>query len=308
MTAGTLPEPASARPHPAPRPRQAVPGFPRRDRCLVMGIVNVTPDSFSDGGTCLAAASAVAHGLALARSGADIIDVGGESTRPGADRVEAAEELRRVLPVVRQLSGAGVTVTIDTTRARVAEAALAAGAAGVNDVSGGLADPAMARLVAEAHVPYVVMHWRGPSRDMQQRAAYQDVVAEVAAELRSRLESLLQAGIDRRQVVLDPGLGFAKRPAHNWQLLNRLGELRALGQPVLIGASRKSFLGALLGSGDDTPPPSGRDMATAAVSALAAAGGAYCVRVHDVPPTLDAVRVAAEWMAPRGGTARPESQ
>ncbi|HEY6791821.1 MAG TPA: dihydropteroate synthase [Trebonia sp.] len=284
-----------ARPHPAAQPRQAVPGFPRRDRCLVMGIVNVTPDSFSDGGTCLAAASAVAHGLALARSGADIIDVGGESTRPGADRVEAAEELRRVLPVVRELAGAGVTVTIDTTRSRVAEAALAAGAAGVNDVSGGLADPAMARLVAEAHVPYVVTHWRGPSRDMQQRAAYQDAAAEVAAELRSRLESLLQAGIDRRQVVLDPGLGFAKRPAHNWQLLSRLGELRALGQPVLVGASRKSFLGALLGSGDG--------MATAAVSALAAAAGAYCVRVHDVPPTLDAVRVAAEWTAPHDGMA-----
>jgi dihydropteroate synthase len=270
-----------------------------------MGIVNVTPDSFSDGGAYLATARAVAHGLALARSGADIIDVGGESTRPGAGRVGAAEELRRVLPVVRELSAAGVTVTIDTTRSRVAEAALAAGAAGVNDVSGGLADPAMARLVASAHVPYVAMHWRGPSRDMQERTVYTDVVTEVTAELRSRLEALLQAGVDRRQVVLDPGLGFAKRPAHNWQLLNRIGELRALGQPVLIGASRKSFLGALLGSGDGTPPPSARDMATAAISALAAAAGAYCVRVHDVPPTLDAVRVAAEWTAPHGDTARP---
>ncbi|HEY2264821.1 MAG TPA: dihydropteroate synthase [Streptosporangiaceae bacterium] len=271
-----------------------------------MGIVNVTPDSFSDGGTYLAAASAVEHGLALARSGADIIDVGGESTRPGADRVAAAEELRRVLPVVRELSAAGLTVTIDTTRSTVAEAALAAGAAGVNDVSGGLADPAMARLIAEAHVPYVAMHWRGPSRDMRQRAVYQDVVAEVAGELRGRLDALVRAGVDRRQVVLDPGLGFAKRPAHNWQLLNRFGELEALDQPVLVGASRKAFLGALLGSGHDTPPPSGRDMATAAVSALAAAAGAYCVRVHDVPPTLDAVRVAAEWTAPHGDTARPK--
>ncbi len=313
MTADTLTSPAASRPRLAQQPRQDVPGFPRRDRCLVMGVVNVTPDSFSDGGTYLAAASAVEHGLVLARSGADIIDVGGESTRPGAGRVRAAEELRRVLPVVRELSSAGVTVTIDTTRSRVAEAALAAGAAGINDVSGGLADPAMARLVAEAHVPYIAMHWRGPSRDMQQRAVYTDVVTEVAAELRARLDALLRAGINRRQVVLDPGLGFAKRPAHNWQLLNRLGELRALGQPVLVGASRKAFLGALLGSGDDAPPPSARDMATAAVSALAAAAGAYCVRVHDVPPTLDAVRVAAqwtaphgEWTAPYGGPARPK--
>ncbi|WP_240634089.1 MULTISPECIES: dihydropteroate synthase [Streptomyces] len=271
-----------------------------------MGIVNVTPDSFSDGGACLAAASAVEHGLALARSGADIIDVGGESTRPGAGRTGEAEELRRVLPVIRELSGAGLTVTIDTTRSRVAEAALAAGAAGINDVSGGLADPAMAALAAGARVPYVAMHWRGPSRDMQQRAVYADVVAEVAAELRSRLDALLRAGIDRRQLVLDPGLGFAKRPAHNWQLLNRLGELRALGQPVLIGASRKSFLGALPGPGGNTPPPSARDMATAAVSALAAAAGAYCVRVHDVTATLDAVRVAAAWTASSVDTARPE--
>jgi dihydropteroate synthase len=271
-----------------------------------MGIVNVTPDSFSDGGAYLAAASAVQHGLALARSGADIIDVGGESTRPGASRVGAAEELRRVLPVVRELSGAGLTVTIDTTRSRVAEAALAAGAAGVNDVSGGLADPAMARLIAGAHVPYIAMHWRGPSRDMQQRAAYTDVVAEVTAELRSRLDSLLRAGVDRQQVVLDPGLGFAKQPAHNWQLLNRFAELLALGQPVLVGASRKAFLGALLRSGGRVPPPAARDMATAAVSALVAAAGAYCVRVHDVPTTLDAVRVAAEWTAPHGGPAGPK--
>jgi dihydropteroate synthase len=272
-----------------------------------MGIVNVTPDSFSDGGRYLAAASAIDHGLALARCGADIVDVGGESTRPGAARVGVEEELRRVLPVVRELSAAGVTVTIDTTRSRVAEAALAVGATGVNDVSGGLADPGMARLVAGAHVPYVAMHSRGPSRDMQQRANYTDVVAEVTVELRSRLESLLRAGVDGRQVVLDPGLGFAKRPAHNWQLLNRFGELRALGQPVLVGASRKAFLGALLRSGADTPPAAARDMATAAISALAAAAGAYCVRVHDIPATLDAVRVAAEWTAPQDGRARPKA-
>jgi dihydropteroate synthase len=271
-----------------------------------MGIVNVTPDSFSDGGSYLAAASAVEHGLALARSGADIVDVGGESTRPGAGRVTAEEELRRVLLVVRELSGAGLTVTIDTTRSPVAEAALAAGAAGVNDVSGGLADPAMARTVASARVPYVAMHWRGPSREMQQRAVYGDVVAEVTAELRARLESLLEAGIDRRQLVLDPGLGFAKQPAHNWQLLSRLAELRALGQPVLVGASRKAFLGAALRPGGDVPPPAARDAATAAVSALAAAAGAYCVRVHDVPATLDAVRVAAKWTAPDSRPSLPQ--
>jgi dihydropteroate synthase len=303
MTAGIPTAPMAFRDRQAPRD---VPGFPCRDRCLVMGIVNVTPDSFSDGGAYLAAASAIGHGLALARSGADVIDVGGESTRPGAARVTAEEELRRVLPVVRELSAAGLTVTIDTTRARVAEAALAAGAAGVNDISGGLADSAMAQLAARARVPYIAMHWRGPSRGMQQRADYTDVVAEVTAGLRGRLEALLRAGVDRRQVVLDPGLGFAKRPAHNWQLLHRFGELRALGQPVLVGASRKAFLGTLLGSGGDTPRPSDRDMATAAVSALAAAVGAYCVRVHDVSATLDAVRVAAEWTAPHGDTAWPE--
>jgi dihydropteroate synthase len=300
MTGSIETAPAAPRSRPAPRARQDVPGFPRRDRCLVMGIVNVTPDSFSDGGTYLAAASAIDHGLALARAGADIIDVGGESTRPGAARVRVAEELRRVLPVVRELSAAGLTVTIDTTRSRVAGAALGAGAAGINDVSGGLADPAMAPLAAAARVPYIAMHWRGPSAGMQHRAAYADVVTEVAAELRARLAALLQAGIDRRRVLLDPGLGFAKRPAHNWQLLRRLGELTALGQPVLVGASRKAFLGALLRTADETPPPQARDAATAAVSALAAAAGAWCVRVHDVPATLDAVRVAAEWTAPPG--------
>jgi dihydropteroate synthase len=308
MTARTLAAPTVSRARPAARPGRDVPGFPRRDRCLVMGIVNVTPDSFSDGGACPDAASAVQHGLALARAGADIIDVGGESTRPGASRVTAAEEARRVLPVVRELAAAGLTVTIDTTRPAAAEAALAAGAAGVNDVSGGLADPAMAALIAGARVPYIAMHWRGPSRGMQQHAAYHDVTAEVTAELRARLDALVAAGIDRRQIVLDPGLGFAKTPAHNWQLLHRLAELQALGQPVLIGASRKAFLGALLRTGGRTPPPAARDMATAAVSALAAAAGAWCVRVHDVPATLDAVQVAAEWTAPHGGPAQPKEE
>jgi dihydropteroate synthase len=211
-----------------------VPGFPRRDRCLIMGIVNVTPDSFSDGGTHLAAASAIQHGLALARSGADIIDVGGESTRPGASRVAAAEELRRVLPVIRELSAAGLTVTIDTTRSLVAEAALAAGTTGINDVSGGLADPAMARLAAEAHVPYIAMHWRGLSRDMQQRAVYTDVVTEVTAELRSRLESLLQAAVCSEPLVKRRHLGID--PPGLVQVISRQQILLGFGK-ILEGVS-----------------------------------------------------------------------
>jgi dihydropteroate synthase len=285
------------------QPRGQVRGLPRLDRCLIMGIVNVTPDSFSDGGAYLQTARAIERGLALVRSGADIVDVGGESTRPGAARVPAAEELKRVLPVVRELACAGVTVTIDTMRSQVAHAALAVGAIGVNDVSGALADPAMARLVAEAHVPYIAMHWRGPSRDMDERAIYHDVVGEVAGELGQRLEFLVNAGIGRQHIVLDPGLGFAKKPAHNWQLLTHLKELQALGQPILIGASRKSFLGELLRAENGAPPPRARDAATAAVSALAAAAGAYCVRVHEVEATLDAVRVAAAWAAPIRPTA-----
>ncbi|HEV3382492.1 MAG TPA: dihydropteroate synthase [Trebonia sp.] len=264
-----------------------------------MGIVNVTPDSFSDGGAYVQTARAVEHGLVLARSGADIIDVGGESTRPGAVRVTEAEELKRVLPVVRELAQAGVIVTIDTMRSHVAHAALQAGAAAVNDVSGGLADPAMARIVANARVPYIAMHWRGPSSEMHKHATYQDVVSDVVEELRKRLESLVNAGISLDRIVLDPGLGFAKNAAHNWELLARLEELRALGQAVLVGASRKSFLGRLPGAEHGTRPPSGRDAATAAISALAAAAGAYCVRVHEVKSTLDAVQVAAAWTAPR---------
>ena len=303
MTVGTLTAPAPL-PCPAAWPRQDVPGFPRRDRCLIMGIVNVTPDSFSDGGTHLAAASAIQHGLALARSGADIIDVGGESTRPGASRVAAAEELRRVLPVIRELSAAGLTVTIDTTRSLVAEAALAAGTTGINDVSGGLADPAMARLAAEAHVPYIAMHWRGLSRDMQQRAVYADVVTEVTAELRSRLESLLQAGIDRQQLVLDPGLGFAKRPAHDWQLLNRSPNYgRWASRCSSERPARHSWAPCCVRVATPQRRPRGT-WQPLAVSALAAAAGAYCVRVHDITATLDAVRVAAEWTAPHSDPAR----
>lgn len=275
--------------------RGRVVGMPERDRCLVMGILNVTPDSFSDGGSYLAAERAIDHARRLIEDGADVVDVGGESTRPGAHRVPADEELRRVLPVIRELAPTGVTVSIDTTRASVAEAALAAGATVINDTSGGLADPAMVSFVAGAGVPYIAMHWRAPSVEMARHANYGDVVAEVVGELRGRLGALVDAGVDAERIVLDPGLGFAKRPPHDWALLSRLDELATLGRPILVGASRKSFLGALLATDAGVPAPRERDAATAAISALAAAGGAYCVRVHDVPASLDAVRVAEEW-------------
>ncbi|MFB7495690.1 dihydropteroate synthase [Streptomyces sp. NPDC056161] len=276
-----------------------------RERCLVMGILNVTPDSFSDGGDHLATTRAVEHGLALAVAGADIVDVGGESTRPGAHRVPLDVELSRTVPVVRALADSGVIVSIDTMRSAVACAALEAGARLVNDVSGGLADPAMAASVARAGVPYVAMHWRGPSRTMRRHAVYRDVVSEVRAELGRRLHALVDAGISAERIILDPGLGFAKNGAHNWELLRHLGELSTLGRPLLVGASRKSFLGELPGTDADRSRPRARDAATAAVSALAAAAGAYCVRVHEVAPTLDAVRVAAAWTQDtRPGTGR----
>jgi dihydropteroate synthase len=263
-------------------------------RCLVMGVVNVTPDSFSDGGQWFEPGAAIAHGLRLLAEGADLIDVGGESTRPGADRIPVEEELRRVLPVVRELASAGAVISIDTMRARVASAALVAGAQMVNDVSGGQADASMADLIAQARVPFVTMHWRGPSATMEAMAVYDDVVGEVCTELAARLDALVIAGIDPRQVVLDPGLGFAKGAEHNWHILAGLDRLVGLGRPVLIGASRKRFLGTLLAGADGSPaPPIERDAATAATSALAAAAGAWAVRVHKVRQSLDAVRVAA---------------
>ncbi|HST65527.1 MAG TPA: dihydropteroate synthase, partial [Mycobacteriales bacterium] len=230
-------------------------GLPRPDRCVVMGVLNVTPDSFSDGGRYADLDAAVAHGLALSGAGADIVDVGGESTRPGAERVDAEEEIRRVVPPIRTLAAAGVTVSVDTTRAAVAEAALDAGAHLVNDVSGGLADPGMAKVVAAAGVPWVLMHWRGHSRDMQALARYGDVVADVRRELGRQVDGALAAGVDEANIVLDPGLGFAKTAEHNWTLLARLDELAALGFPVLVGASRKAFLGRLLAGPDGTPAP-----------------------------------------------------
>ncbi|RMI03486.1 dihydropteroate synthase [Cellulomonas triticagri] len=263
-----------------------------------MGVVNVTPDSFSDGGRWFTPEAAVAHGLALLDDGADLLDVGGESTRPGAPRVPVAEELDRVLPVIRALTERGAVVSVDTTRAEVAAAAVAAGATVVNDVSGGLAEPEIREVVARTGVVYVAMHWRGHADVMDDLADYDDVVTDVRRELAQRVAELRAVGVADHQVVLDPGLGFAKPGAANWPLLARLPELVADGFPVLVGASRKRFLGHLLAGPDGTPvPPEQRDAATAAVSALAAASGAWCVRVHEVRATADAVRVAARWTA-----------
>ncbi|MEU7045231.1 dihydropteroate synthase [Streptomyces varsoviensis] len=269
-------------------------GLPRWDRCAVMGVVNVTPDSFSDGGRWFDTDAAVKRGLDLVVEGADLVDVGGESTRPGATRVPEDEELRRVVPVVRGLAAEGVVVSVDTMRASVAEAAVAAGAVLVNDVSGGLADPAMVPVVATAGVPFVVMHWRGFSEDMNRRAVYADVVGEVLAELAERMDAVVAGGIDPDRLVVDPGLGFAKAADHDLQLVAGLARLRAeLGRPMLVAASRKRFLGRVLAGRAGSPPPAReRDAATAAVTALAAREGAWAVRVHEVRASADAVRVA----------------
>ncbi len=265
------------------------------DRCLVMGVLNVTADSFSDGGRYLDADAAVAHGLAMMRAGADMIDVGGESTRPGARRVAAEQEQARVIPVVDALTARGVPVSIDTMRAQTAAHAVAAGACLVNDVSGGLADPDMLAVVAGLRVPYVAMHWRAHSDRMAAAAVYGDVVSEVVAELGARRAAALAAGIRLDRIVVDPGLGFAKEAYHNWALLRALPQLQELGAPVLIGASRKRFLGGLLADAQCPRPVAERDDATTAISVFCAAAGVWAVRVHHVRGSADAVRVAARW-------------
>lgn len=267
---------------------------------VVMGVLNVTPDSFSDGGRWADRDAAVAHAVALRADGADLVDVGGESTRPGAARVDAATETARVTPVIEQLVAAGVPVSVDTTRAAVAAAALRAGAVVVNDVSGGLADPEMTKVVADAGCPYVIMHWRGHSARMAELARYRDVVADVCAELRARIDDAVAAGIAPEKIIIDPGLGFAKTAAHNWELTRRFDELLRLGFPVLVGASRKSYLGTLLAAPDGTPRPvEEREAATVATSVLAVAAGAWGVRVHDVRATVDALAVWRAAGSPR---------
>lgn len=261
-----------------------------------MGVLNVTPDSFSDGGRYENIDAAVSHAKELVAQGADLIDVGGESTRPGAERIDADVEIARVIPVIRELSAAGITTSIDTTRAAVAEAALVAGAAYVNDVSGGLADARMGAVVADADCPWILMHWRGHSRDMQTLATYTDVVTEVRDELSARADAALAAGVRAESLIVDPGLGFAKTGVHNWELLARLDVLQALGFPVLVGASRKSFLGRLLADDEGKPRPvDERENATLAITVLSAQSGAWGVRVHDVRASVDAIAVLEEY-------------
>lgn len=271
-----------------------------------MGILNVTADSFSDGGKHLAYGNAVAHARQMVAEGADIIDIGGESTRPGAIRVDESDEQQRVVPLVRALHADGVPVSVDTMRASVAACALEDGAAVVNDVSGGLADPDMLRVVAEHRAPVILMHWVSPD-DYRAGAGGRsdyggDVVGTVRDHLSRRADAALAAGVSEENIVLDPGLGFAKDSDDNWMLLRELDQLIDLGFPVLVAASRKRFLGALL-SGEDGRPRevSGRDAATASITSISAAAGAWGVRVHDVAPSADAVRVAAAWTAGRAG-------
>ena len=266
---------------------------------VVMGVLNVTADSFSDGGRYLDVDAAVEHGLAMHRRGVDVVDVGGESTRPGADRIDSVLEAERVVPVIAALAAEGVVTSVDTMRASVAEAAIEAGVSIVNDVSGGRADSAMAGVVAAGGVPWILMHWRAAGSEYRHSGPadrYDDVVSDVRNELMEQVDRAVAAGVDESALVLDPGLGFAKNAQHNWELLRGLPELVAAGFPVLVGASRKRFLGSLLADDDGSPrPPDGREIATAVVSALAVAGGAWGVRVHDVQASLDAVAVVKAW-------------
>ncbi|MFC9836736.1 dihydropteroate synthase [Rhodococcus sp. NPDC127530] len=279
--------------------------LPSPGRTVVMGVLNVTTDSFSDGGRFLDRDAALARGLELKRLGVDIVDVGGESTRPGAARVDPDVEAGRVAPVIADLVGEGICVSVDTMRASVAEAAIEAGASIINDVAGGRADAAMASVVADAGVPWILMHWRSADDYVHRGTAdhYEDVVREVRDELMTQVDLAVKAGVDPGSLVLDPGLGFAKNADHNWSLLKALPEFNELGFPVLIGASRKRFLGSLLADADGEPrPPAGREIATAVVSALAATHGAWGVRVHDAQGSLDAIAVAEAWA--RGASGR----
>jgi len=271
-------------------------------RAQVVGVVNVTADSFSDGGRYLDADRAVEHGLALAAQGAAVIDVGGESTRPGAVRADPRAEAQRVIPVVKGIAAQGITVSIDTMNAEVARAALDCGAGIVNDVSGGQADPAMAPLLASSGARWVLMHWRPVDPEHPHRVPdYRDVVAEVRHDLLASVDAAVAAGVDPGKLIIDPGLGFAKTAQHNWALLNGLPQLVDTGIPVLVGASRKRFLGTLLSGADGTPrPPDERETATAVISALAGLHGAWGVRVHDVRGSVDALRVVEAWTAARG--------
>ena len=261
------------------------------ERTLVMGILNVTPDSFADGGRNFDFASAINRAKEMIAEGVDIIDVGGESTRPGADRISEEEERDRVIPVITELAELGTTLSIDTTRSNIAQAAIGAGATIVNDVSGGLADSKMASVIASnPAVQYVVMHWRGHSKDMQKAAQYKDVVSEVKNELDDRVIALTKSGIAPEQLILDPGIGFAKSSEHNWEILRNIERLQLLGFPILVGASRKKFLGDLLGAqvADD------REFASIALTTYLAKAGVWGVRTHSVKPHRDAIAIVEE--------------
>ena len=261
------------------------------DRTLVMGVLNVTPDSFSDGGRFNDQTIATNHALQMIEDGADIIDIGGESTRPGSDRISVEEELDRVLPVISALSGTGVAISIDTMRVEVARAAVAAGACMINDVSGGKADPGMLDFVATLETPYILMHWRGPSNIMNTLTDYQDVVEDVASEINQQVEVAVAAGIARERIAIDPGIGFAKTVDQNWPILKHLDVLEGLGLPILMGASRKKFLGELLAKDGIARDSDDRESATTAISTLMAARGLWAVRVHDVKSSSDAIVV-----------------
>ncbi|MCW3765642.1 dihydropteroate synthase [Paenarthrobacter ureafaciens] len=275
-----------------PRPAARFADLPT-DRTLVMGILNVTPDSFSDGGKHPTADSAIALGLRMFYAGADIIDVGGESTRSGAEPVDPAAEQRRVIPVVEALVKAGALVSIDTMHTSTAAAAIEAGAAIINDVSGLTIEEGMPELVARTKVPYILTHRRGDARTMDSLTDYNDVTEEVIAELKGVRDKLYAAGVSPEQVIVDPGIGFSKNEAQNWELLKNVDRLFELGHKVMVAASRKRFLGSLLTVAGKAAAPHERDAATAAITALSAAKGAWAVRVHDVGPSLDAVKVAA---------------
>lgn len=270
-----------------PVPALPVPALPTDGRTLLMGILNVTPDSFSDGGSWLQPRRAIEHGLAM---GADIVDVGGESTRPGAPRVDPVDEQARVIPVITELAARGVRVSVDTMNASTAERALDAGALIVNDVSGGLADPDILRVVAERDAYYVAMHWRGHSTDMNALAVYDDVVADVRGELDRRVDAIRATGVRDERIILDPGLGFAKTAEHNWALLVNLAAIESLGFPVLVGHSRKRFLSAFAAA---DAPAAARDQVTAMLSLLCAERGVWGVRVHDVASSRLAIDLAA---------------
>ena len=261
------------------------------DRTLVMGVLNVTPDSFSDGGRFDDTEIAISHALQMIEDGADIIDIGGESTRPGSERISVQVELDRVLPVIAGLVNSGVAISIDTMRAEVARAAIEAGACMINDVSGGKSDPEMLSYVSTQTAPYILMHWRGPSNIMNTLTDYNDVVADVTSEISKQVDVAVAAGIARERIAIDPGIGFAKTVDQNWPILKHLDVLEGLGLPILMGASRKKFLGELLAKAGVARDSDERESATTAISTLMAARGMWAVRVHDVKPTRDAVAV-----------------